>query len=777
MAFDAGAIEASMTLDRSPFQEGLRLSREEASKLERERITPTVSLETGRFTAEVHELLAELDRLAREHPSPTVRLEAANARAELVATNVELDRLDHRRADVQVLVDTARSRGELDRFKLDLDYLDRKVAKARIEVDDAEAHATKVRELEKLDEIDRKVARPRVDASGISPAIALVVAVLPAVVALAASLGAAAGGAAVMGVALVGALGPAAILIAAVAARAKDFKDQFVQVGHQLQQTLKPATDAVFGGLLDALHTLVPTMQALSPAFTVLGRAWGDVFEHIARVLKGLTPEFDTLTRGAAKLSTTGGQIFGDLLKILTRIAVAAMPYLIKGFEAVAKTFDGWAKGTENSKQLSRIVGMLVDQLKSWLHLIGAVADLMLGFLKAAAPAGQHLVDWLAAGARHLAAWVNSAHGQAQIQKFFHDMIPLVKELVTFIGRMGIGGAQLLQFFGPSLTGILHLLNQLPAPVAGAILLFAKFGGAISTMASVALTAFRAIGVAASFLMANPIVLAIAAVIAVAVLVATHWKETKRILSDIWHTIRDMAIVVWHAIANAIIDPVKAVVNWVVAAWHTGANAIGSVWNAIGHGASAIWGGISHTITSAVRSVIGWVTNAWSDAGRFLGRLWQNVSNAAVSMFNGVVGAGKSAINAIIALFNNGIDLINQITPGAIKAFGETIVPAIPDIPHIPHLARGGLIREMGLAIVGEMGPELLRLPQGAQVDPLPHPVPRPLRASDDDSRGRRGLTIEKQEVTITAPAGHYPDDRVTAALLAQQLRNMGGIA
>jgi hypothetical protein len=35
-------------------------------------------------------------------------------------------------------------------------------------------------------------------------------------------------------------------------------------------------------------------------------------------------------------------------------------------------------------------------------------------------------------------------------------------------------------------------------------------------------------------------------------------------------------------------------------------------------------------------------------------------------------------------------------------------------------MAAGGTVRSAGTSLVGERGPELLRLPRGARVDPLP---------------------------------------------------------
>lgn len=61
------------------------------------------------------------------------------------------------------------------------------------------------------------------------------------------------------------------------------------------------------------------------------------------------------------------------------------------------------------------------------------------------------------------------------------------------------------------------------------------------------------------------------------------------------------------------------------------------------------------------------------------------------------------------------IDGVNSIS-------GNIGIPAIPHIPvpQIPMLAQGGIIRKAGSVIVGEKGAEMLSLPKGASVAPLP---------------------------------------------------------
>lgn len=87
--------------------------------------------------------------------------------------------------------------------------------------------------------------------------------------------------------------------------------------------------------------------------------------------------------------------------------------------------------------------------------------------------------------------------------------------------------------------------------------------------------------------------------------------------------------------------------------------------------------------------------------------------------------AGKRAANLMKGAFSGVVDFIK----GAFGRLRFTI--NLPDVlpgpdsltvgfSAVPGLAEGGRIRSPGLALVGERGPELLRLPRGAQVEPLP---------------------------------------------------------
>lgn len=98
---------------------------------------------------------------------------------------------------------------------------------------------------------------------------------------------------------------------------------------------------------------------------------------------------------------------------------------------------------------------------------------------------------------------------------------------------------------------------------------------------------------------------------------------------------------------------------------------------------------------------------------------WEGILKIMKSYVNGII----RGIEAFVNLF---VDTINTIVQGAMKLANlvpgvnlDANVSLIPKV-NIPKLAKGGVIAEEGQAIVGEAGAELLTLPKGARVNPLP---------------------------------------------------------
>ena len=150
-----------------------------------------------------------------------------------------------------------------------------------------------------------------------------------------------------------------------------------------------------------------------------------------------------------------------------------------------------------------------------------------------------------------------------------------------------------------------------------------------------------------------------------------------------------------------------------------------SVGTAIGDFFVGLWTGIKDTAVSVWQGITGFLSGAWNTIFSAATSVFTGIGNAIKNVWNGIVNAIKGAINKIISGINSmirgAVNGINGLINGINKVTGAVGIPAIPTFtaPQIPLLAQGGLIRTAGSVIVGEKGPELLNLPQGAKVTPI----------------------------------------------------------
>ncbi|HXF72685.1 MAG TPA: hypothetical protein VNO79_08780 [Actinomycetota bacterium] len=193
-------------------------------------------------------------------------------------------------------------------------------------------------------------------------------------------------------------------------------------------------------------------------------------------------------------------------------------------------------------------------------------------------------------------------------------------------------------------------------------------------------------------------------------------------------------------VIGAVTKVVAVVVGWATNWQRT--------WASVKAVALGVWGALTQAVRAPARAIVGafeWVSSR-------LRQIWEGIKGFAGRIWDGIVGVIKGAINIFIGLVNSVIRGINDLLEVDIRLPGP--IPDIhfdaPDIPEIPTLARGGLLRSGGLAVVGERGPELLQLPRGARVLPLEGPRrPILLRARIDvhidRARIRRAEELEVQ--------------------------------
>lgn len=272
-------------------------------------------------------------------------------------------------------------------------------------------------------------------------------------------------------------------------------------------------------------------------------------------------------------------------------------------------------------------------------------------------------------------------------------------------------GAQLLENLAPTIDTIVEKIGEvvawlgtLDSDTLNTILTVALVVAAISPLAGIIsgiTTAIGGVTSAIQFLLANPIVLLIAGIVALVTLIATKGDQIQAILQNVDNFLQ----------------------NIFATDWTKQFGVMGEVLNVFFNALKGIWDSIKKIFDGIINFVRGVFTGDWK-------RAWEGVKQIFSGVFGTFLTIVKTPINAVIGVINGLIDGINVVIRG-LNSISITIpdwVPALggkkfgfnlKQLGKIALLAQGGVLTA-GQAIVGERGPELLTMNAGrAIVQPL----------------------------------------------------------
>lgn len=272
-------------------------------------------------------------------------------------------------------------------------------------------------------------------------------------------------------------------------------------------------------------------------------------------------------------------------------------------------------------------------------------------------------------------------------------------------------GAQLLENLAPTIDTIVEKIGEvvawlgtLDSDTLNTILIVAGVIAAISPVAGLIsgiTTAIGGVTSAIQFLLANPIVLLIAGIVALVTLIATKGEQIKEILNKVDGFLQ----------------------NIFVKDWSKQFGALGEFLNAFFAIVKGVWDSIKQIFTGIIDFIRGVFTGNWKQA-------WEGVKSIFSGVFNALLTIAKAPLNLLIGLVNGLIDGLNFLIRG-INKIGFDVPDWVPiiggkkfgfnlkEIGKIAYLAQGGILSS-GTAVVGEAGPELLTMNAGrAIVQPL----------------------------------------------------------
>lgn len=239
--------------------------------------------------------------------------------------------------------------------------------------------------------------------------------------------------------------------------------------------------------------------------------------------------------------------------------------------------------------------------------------------------------------------------------------------------------------------------------------------------------------------------------------ISAAWNWIKETTANIWNGIRDFFIGLWEGLKSR----VAATWDWITDKISTAWNWIGergrAIWNGIRDFLSGLWEGIKNTASNAWNWIKDRIAGIWDGIASVGRSVWENIKNIVMgpidwlkekipaawnwikdrvaeawnglarigeAVWEGLQRGAKGAVNFVIRALNGFIRAIERAINAAVRAYNAVVgIPGVPgeprrevNLPQIQELARGGLVKRKGLALVGERGPELVTLPAGARV-------------------------------------------------------------
>jgi phage-related minor tail protein len=172
----------------------------------------------------------------------------------------------------------------------------------------------------------------------------------------------------------------------------------------------------------------------------------------------------------------------------------------------------------------------------------------------------------------------------------------------------------------------------------------------------------------------------------------TVFDSISTIVKDTWEIIQRL----WNEILSPVISKIVNILEFFLKpAFIVVFNAISSVVSDAFKGIKHLWENVLKPILNGIIDFISGVFSAnWQKA-------WDGVKRIFEGVFNGLKAAVKAPINAVISIINGFIQGLNKLkVPDWVPVIGGKGI----NIPEIPKLAKGGVVSEPTLAMVGDAG-------------------------------------------------------------------------
>ncbi|EPF6089186.1 phage tail tape measure protein, partial [Proteus mirabilis] len=533
-----------------------------------------------------------------------------------------------------------------------------------------------------------------------------------------------------------------------------------------------------FGLSSDEMSRVSDTLVGVFTRANVNLAMLGDTMKYVAPPASSLGVDLETTAAAAGKLGDAGIQastagtslksIFGRLAAPTSEVSKALKEINLKTtdskgnfreFTEILVELDKKTKGMGNAQRaglFKKLAGeeafsslmVLVDQASTG-SLQKLIAELKASKGEAQKVAGT-MTDNLSGDMKNL----QSAWEDLGIQIFDGIDSPLrqISQSITrVISKVGVWMkenpelAKTLTMIGLAIAGIITTLGILSLSIAAMLgplaaaklslsILGIKGGSALTLLLKpikLLGSAFLGLGKA---MLANPILLVIAAIAAAVYLIYKNWDTIGPYVYKVWDTVKRYTAIAWQALKDTIKSAWEAIkyifFNWtplglIIKHWDSIVSYTQTTWTMIKTKISDVWEGIKTTLKNGWNNIVKSVQETWETIKTTISTKWNEIVEDTKALPAKFLQFGSDLIDAIIqGIKNKWTDFKNSIgelataakealTPEFMKSNDPKVQSALDS--YNSNFAgmydSGGYIPRGKFGIAGENGPEIVEGP------------------------------------------------------------------
>ena len=233
----------------------------------------------------------------------------------------------------------------------------------------------------------------------------------------------------------------------------------------------------------------------------------------------------------------------------------------------------------------------------------------------------------------------------------FNALSPAQQDLIVKVG-----------LFVAAIGPVLLIVGKLMSAVGTIMTVVPKLAGLISTVKG----AFAALN---AVMLANPIMIVIAAIAALVAAFIYLWntnEEFRQFWINLWESIKQAVITAWNAIGE-----------FLKRAWEEIRNTCQTIFNAIKTFFQTVWNGIKNIFSTAVGAVKTVVTNAWNAIKTVTSTVWNGIKSVVTGAVNAIrngISTGLTAAKNTVTNILNGIkNAFSTVWEGAKNIVSDAI--------------------------------------------------------------------------------------------------------